>query len=216
MYVRYVQLTHDFNPNLSPNPTQPNPAQPFTLWLCSNECLSFAAVYPDRKSGLKRESEPILHVPSPVPTALLDSGHSSAGGCGGSSAPWALPLHVLPHNYTLLRDRSDGSLSCRNCGKTFSITSNMLRHRRQCEGRGHLMCRFCGQQFARRDKYTRHMSLKHGEDVNTRARFSESEMDRFVAERDVSERSRGVREGGDVTRGMKSSSQSSSRSPPPE
>ena len=206
MFMTHVHLARD-----SLQPTQPHP---FALSLCSNECLSFAAEYPERKSGLKRESEPILHVPSPLPV-LVDSGHSA----GGSASPWGLALQVLPHNYTLLRDRSDGSLSCRNCGKTFSITSNMLRHRRQCEGRGHLMCRHCGQQFARRDKYSRHMSLKHGEDTVTRPRFSESEMDRFVLARDVSGRSRAVVEGGDVTEGMTSSPQSdapSSRSPPAE
>ena len=156
------------------------------------ECLFFAAVYPKGKSGWKKRGlESILQVPCPAP-GLADSGRPP-----GCPSPWDLALHVLPHNYTLLRDRSDGSLSCRNCGKTFSITSNMLRHRRQCEGRGHLMCGYCGQQFARRDKYSRHLALKHGEEGLARAHFAESE----PGERDVSGRSPFAVEAGDIEAG---------------
>ncbi|KAK7481227.1 hypothetical protein BaRGS_00027487 [Batillaria attramentaria] len=59
------------------------------------------------------------------------------------------------------RDFSGGSRRCRNCGKTFTYTHNMVRHRRKCEGKCHLQCPLCGQQYNRRDHYYVHLLNKH-------------------------------------------------------
>ncbi|XP_076460709.1 uncharacterized protein LOC143293577 isoform X5 [Babylonia areolata] len=56
----------------------------------------------------------------------------------------------------------DMPTSCRNCGKTFTYSQNMLRHRRKCEGTFHLECGLCGQLFNRKDYYNTHCITKHG------------------------------------------------------
>ena len=53
-----------------------------------------------------------------------------------------------------------GCLECRNCGKQFNYSKNMVRHRRKCEGNFHLCCPDCGKGFNRRDKYNLHVA-KH-------------------------------------------------------
>ena len=52
--------------------------------------------------------------------------------------------------------------TCRNCGKTFAYSFNMVRHRRQCEGKYHLQCPACDRQFHRRDLYADHLRAVHG------------------------------------------------------
>ncbi|KAL8579073.1 hypothetical protein ACOMHN_036012 [Nucella lapillus] len=89
-----------------------------------------------------------------------------------TSAPWS-----LSQSYVLGRVRAGSSkrtasqashaaamsnLTCRNCGKMFAYSFNMVRHRRQCEGRYHLQCAVCGRQFHRRDLYADHLKMAHG------------------------------------------------------
>ncbi|KAL8575154.1 hypothetical protein ACOMHN_055147 [Nucella lapillus] len=99
--------------------------------------------------------------------------------------PQAIDLGAIHHHLSSHRERSEGSLTCRNCGKTFSISSNMLRHRRQCEGRGHLQCRHCGKVFSRRDKYKRHLLIRHDECDFTSSALLQMELDQLVVERGI-------------------------------
>ncbi|KAL8579074.1 hypothetical protein ACOMHN_036013 [Nucella lapillus] len=83
--------------------------------------------------------------------------------------PWSWPgrlPHWEPAEPAISRGVSfksgDMPASCRNCGKTFTYSQNMLRHRRKCEGTFHLECALCGQLFNRKDYYNTHCSTKHG------------------------------------------------------
>ncbi|KAL8575152.1 hypothetical protein ACOMHN_055145 [Nucella lapillus] len=49
-------------------------------------------------------------------------------------------------------------LECRNCGKLFRYSRNMVRHRRRCEGNFHLQCPLCGLGFNRRDYFNLHIA----------------------------------------------------------
>ncbi|KAL8575155.1 hypothetical protein ACOMHN_055148 [Nucella lapillus] len=63
---------------------------------------------------------------------------------------------------TTRSQRSEGGAhECRNCGKHFAYSHNMVRHRRKCEGTYHLQCPECGQQFNRKDVYNVHVRTKH-------------------------------------------------------
>nr|KAG5695232.1 hypothetical protein BaRGS_008060 [Batillaria attramentaria] len=59
-------------------------------------------------------------------------------------------------------ESGEGKVACRTCGTLFTHTSNLLRHRKKCEGRFNLACHLCGQRFYRRDHYQEHLAHKHG------------------------------------------------------
>ncbi|KAK7481229.1 hypothetical protein BaRGS_00027489 [Batillaria attramentaria] len=77
-----------------------------------------------------------------------------AGNWGASDPPLQWPYQTTPAE----PDRH----ACRNCGKTFAYSYNMVRHRRQCEGTFHLVCGVCGKKFHRRDVYAVHLNTVHG------------------------------------------------------
>jgi uncharacterized C2H2 Zn-finger protein len=53
--------------------------------------------------------------------------------------------------------------ACHVCPKMFTNYSNLVRHRRKCEGTGfYLQCSQCGMPFYRRDNYQDHLVKKHG------------------------------------------------------
>lgn len=81
----------------------------------------------------------------------------------------------------MLPDLSDPSLVlssgylCRNCGKKFSYSHSMMRHRRKCEGTYHLTCGFCGKRFHRRDLYADHLATNHNAVDAARKRLADPE-----------------------------------------
>ena len=59
---------------------------------------------------------------------------------------------------------SDGrhKYACHVCHKMFTDYSNLVRHRRKCEGTGfYLHCPHCHMVFYRRDNYQEHLANKH-------------------------------------------------------
>lgn len=59
---------------------------------------------------------------------------------------------------------SDGrhKYACHVCPKMFTDYSNLVRHRRKCEGTGfYLHCPHCHMVFYRRDNYQEHLANKH-------------------------------------------------------
>ncbi|KAG7125669.1 Zinc finger protein like [Verticillium longisporum] len=55
-------------------------------------------------------------------------------------------------------------LACNICGRTFSESSNLSKHRRTHNLKGDHVCDMCGKDFRRLDQLRRHVKTKHKND----------------------------------------------------
>ncbi|PVD29681.1 hypothetical protein C0Q70_08936 [Pomacea canaliculata] len=86
---------------------------------------------------------------------ILDPERLYLQSLGDESEASVLRQFVRP---ALPRETAYEGACCPVCGKAFTKSFNMIRHRRKCEGRFHLQCPHCGRKFYRRDKYNIHLA----------------------------------------------------------
>ncbi|XP_025094194.1 zinc finger protein 436-like [Pomacea canaliculata] len=107
----------------------------------------------------RRQCEGLLHLQCDLCVPFASVGSRCSHAARATQPPEVRGFGHWSRDRDTSRSRRGAGNQCRNCGKTYRQSHNMLRHRRQCEGTFHLQCAACGKRFFRRDSYMDHLHV---------------------------------------------------------